>query len=918
MQSLLDWLQPRIFAPRARRVWGMLLALLTALLLGQAALIGPDSGLAKNLPIGHPSMQVFREYQSEFGGANIVLVALVNKDGSPIYTDRFLAALKQASEDVNFVPCIDRARLSSLFTRNVRYVEVVDGGFVAGDVIPADYAPSPEMFARIAENVVKAGLSGRLVTLQQDGAMVVAEVIEREPGSGNPIDLVAVAESLEAIRGRFEQPEKTLYRLREASPPFEAGEVVKQSFAPSSWREVLHPVRASKAGPDGSTVQRHFWPWQLQAETIANLDYDPNLSVHILGFAKLVGDVSAAVVQVAAFFLLTVLGTGLALAWYLGSARLALLPLACSLVAVIWEFGLLKTLGYGLDPFAILVPFLVLAVSTSHGVQYVNTWADQVVQGQPALDASISTFRRLFIPGTIALITNVAGFATIYLVPIPAVREMAINACLGMAAVIVTNKLMMPLLLARLSVSDLQGFRARRLRQTDAGQKLWHWLSGVTTRGPALAVISLSVVVLLASLYWQQHRIIGDAQAGVPELRPDARYNRDVAAIARGFELGTDVLKIIAETPPDSCVDYQTLAQVDDFTWRMRNVPGVIDATSMPLLARKIHAGFWENTPRFSVLPRNRDTLVLSTRGIESITGLLNFECTALPVIVYASDHKAETIARLIAAAERLEAENAAAFYRDHPKADAEACKARVAQRRERGAVVLERQAALDRLLAQGFSELAAREHAEVTRFDAELARLQATPYGGADCPVHFALATGNLGVMAATNAAVEHAEWPALLSVYAVILLLILVSYRSWRGWVMIGLPLVLVSCLANALMALFGIGLKVATLPVVTLAVGIGVDYGIYIYDVLQHRLAEGGKSLRQAYLETLQQTGKAVIFTGLCLAGGVAAWLFSDLQFQRDMGLLLVFMFSANMLGAVLLGPALGWLVLRRPRS
>lgn len=917
MQSLLDWLQPRIFAPQTRRAWGWLLAVLTAFLLGQAARIGPDSGLAKNLPVDDPSMQVFREYQAEFGGANIVLVALVNRDGSRIYTDRFLAALKQATEDVNFAPGIDRARLSSLFTRNVRYVEVVDGGFVAGDVIPASYAPSPEMFARIAENVGKAGLGGRLVTLQQDGAMVVAEVIDREPGTGKPVDLVAVAASLEAIRGRFEQPQKTVYRLRQATPPFAAGEIVKQTFAPPNWRDALRPVSASKTLPDGNLVQQRFWPWQLQAETVANPDYDANLSVHILGFAKLVGDVSAAVGQVAAFFLLTVLGTGLALTWYLGSARLALLPLACSLVAVVWEFGLLKTLGYGLDPFAILVPFLVLAVSTSHGVQYVNTWADQVVQGQPALAASIGTFRRLFIPGTIALITNVAGFATIYLVPIPAVREMAINACLGMAAVIVTNKLMMPLLLARLSVNDLQGFRTRRLRQTNAGQKLWHWLSGVTTRGPALAVIGLSVVVLLASLYWQQHRIIGDAQAGVPELRPDARYNQDVAAIARGFELGTDVLKIIAETPPDSCVDYQTLVQVDDFTWRMRNVPGVIDATSMPLLARKIHAGFWENAPRFNVLPRNQDTLVLSTRSIESITGLLNFECTALPVIVYAHDHKAETIARLIAAAERLEAENAAEFYREHPQADAAACEARIAQRRERGAVLLQRQAVLDRLLTQGVSEMAAREHAEVTRFDADLARLQATPYSGADCPVHFALATGNLGVMAATNAAVEHAEWPALLSVYAVILLLILVSYRSWRGWVMIGLPLVLVSCLANALMALFGIGLKVATLPVVTLAVGIGVDYGIYIYDVLQHRLAEGGKSLRQAYLETLQQTGKAVIFTGLCLAGGVAAWLFSDLQFQRDMGLLLVFMFSANMLGAVLLGPALGWLVLRKPR-
>lgn len=915
MLSLLDWLQPRLFSASARRFWGLLLALLTVLLFAQALRIKPDTGLSKNLPVGHPTMQVFRQYQAQFGGANVVLVALLQKDGSPIYNERFLAALKQATEDVNFTPGIDRALLTSLFTRNVRYIEVVDGGFVAGDVIPASYAPTPEMFARIKEGVVKAGLSGRLVTLQQDGAMVVAEVLDHEPGTGKPSDLLAVAESLEAIRGRFEQPQQFVYRLKNASALFAADETVAVRFSKPDFIDQLKRITARKTLPDGTSVQQQFWPWQLRIEALPNPNYDPNLSVHILGFAKLVGDVSAGVVQVAGFFLLTVLGTGLALAWYLGSVRLALLPLACSLVAVVWEFGLLKSFGYGLDPFAILVPFLVLAVSTSHGVQYVNTWADQVVQGSSALEASIATFRRLFIPGSIALITNVAGFATIYLVPIPAVREMAVNACLGMAAVIITNKLMMPLLLARLSLRDIASFRARRRQNLNAGDRVWQWLSGITTAGPAVGVLALSLLVLAASLYLQRDRIIGDAQAGVPELTPHSRYNQDVAAIAKGFALGTDLLKIIAETPPDSCVDYETLTQVDDFTWRMRNVEGVIESYSMPLLTRKIYSGFWENSPHFAVLPRNHDALVLSTRSIESITGLLNFECTAMPVFVYARDHKADTINTLMAAVAQLDAANASTFYADHPEADAAACTARIEQRRAHAAVMLARQEVIDALLAKGLLLADARLHPDAVRFDAEITRLQATPYTAADCPVHFALATGNLGVMAATNEVVEHAEWPALLWVYAVILLLIAVSYRSWRGWVVIGLPLLMVSCFANALMAVFGIGLKVATLPVVTLAVGIGVDYGIYIYDVLQHRLAEGQKTLRQAYFETLQQTGKAVIFTGICLAGGVMTWLFSALQFQRDMGLLLVFMFSANMLGAVLLGPALGWLVLRR---
>ena len=111
---------------------------------------------------------------------------------------------------------------------------------------------------------------------------------------------------------------------------------------------------------------------------------------------------------------------------------------------------------------------------------------------------------------------------------------------------------------------------------------------------------------------------------------------------------------------------------------------------------------------------------------------------------------------------------------------------------------------------------------------------------------------------------------------------------------------------------MAVLGIGMKTATLPVVALAAGVGVDYGIYIYATFADALAAGYQ--RQAgYFKTLKLTGKAVAFTGLTLSIGVATWLWSGLQFQRDMGKLLVFMFTANMFGALLLLPAIASFIL-----
>ncbi len=865
-QGILRRVEPALYGRRGRRVSVVTLALMTVLMLVQALRLQPDAGFDKTVPTGHPYMQVFEQYRQDLGGANAVLVALMQDEGD-IYNAGFLQSLKLATTEVEFTKGIDRTRLSSIFTRNVRYLEVVDGGFRSEDVIPADYAPSADMFARIREHVGKAGVIGRLVSEDQRGAMVYAEVLERDPASDRPTDYVHLAANLEdKVRGQLTSPDLYRLRLTRDLPPLKAGAVVETRYSDPGWRLRLGHVDVRGVGAPGAQRTIAVPGRWLSVEKLPNPAYNPHLSVHIIGFAKVVGDVSAATEEVAGYFLLTVFATFLALLLYLRDWRLAWLPMACSIIAVVWEFGLLRSAGFGLDPFSMMVPFLVLAISTSHGVQYVNTWADEVVHGHAPFEASRRTFRRLFIPGSIALLTNVAGFMTIALVPIGVIREMSVNACLGMFAVIVTNKVLMPIWLSNLNVTALERFRARRARLAAAGERLWQALSGVTRRPVAIGLWSLAAVVFGASLVLQQQRIVGDAQDGVPELRPDSVYNRDSRVIAENFSVATDIFTVIAEADPWACIDYDSLEQIDRFAWHLRNTPGVASTRALPQVARRIYAGFWEGHIKFRVLPRNHDSLVLSTKPVETSSGLLNVDCSAMPVYVYTEDHRATTIHTVTAAVERFNADNREAFHAAHPDADRGACAERLRLRRQ-GEVVDD----------------------------------------GTPCPLNFAMASGNVGVMAATNAVVEDNEIKSILWVYAVIGVLIVLTYRSLAGVLVIGLPLLMVSIFANALMAVFGIGLKVATLPVVTLAVGIGVDYGIYIYDVLRHHLDEG-MDLREAYVATLRQTGKAVIFTGLCLAGGVAAWLFSGLQFQRDMGLLLVVMFLANMLGAVLLGPAL----------
>ncbi|MBX6419523.1 MAG: MMPL family transporter [Nevskia sp.] len=910
-QRLLRVVEPLIYGPRARRGLAVFLIATTAALLAQALRLHTDAGFEKSVPLAHPYMQVFQQYQAQFGGADTVLVALERESGE-IYDARFLAELKAATDQVFFMPGIFRAHVHSLFTPDVVYYEVVEGGFGGGmRVIPPDYRPTPEMLARIRANVAKAGLIGRLVSRDQHGALIAAEVLDTDPATGQRLDAVRLAHALEdQVRARFASPKKYQYRLKRAVPPFAAGEVVRETFQPPPWDFRWRGFTATKITAEGRSVSVSLRGRDVEVIAADNPQYDPDLKIHIIGFAKLAGEIADAASGVVLFFALALLGTLLALWLDLGSLRLALLPLSCSLAAVVWELGLLKTFGYGLDPFAILVPFLVLAVSTSHGVQYVNFWVDELAQGRGSFEASRETFRRLFVPGTLALLTNLAGFLTIAQVPIGIIREMAVNAGLGMFAVIVANKLTMPLALSALRLRDAEAFRRRLARREARLSALWSRLACVTEKPVAVTLVACSLAILGVSWKLQQGRIVGDVGRAVPELRPDAVYNRDVRAIAANFDLGVDLLTPVAEAEPNSCTDYAALAQIDRFGWRMLNTPGVVELDSIAHWLRQANAAFNDNAIKFQVLPRNQNVLALLNSKITTQSGLLNWDCTAMPVPIYAADHKAETIAALTQAVARYDADNAREFFASHPEVDAADCQAKTVARHRLGAAREAQRRYVEQRHALGVSdERLLQEPAYRAQEQAVAEAAAALAAHRKTCPVHFALGLGNLSVMAATNEVVRESERSTVLWVYAAVALFILLAYRSRAALAAIVVPLFMVSIFCNALMAILGIGLKVATLPVVALGVGIGVDYGIYIYAVLREQLATRALSLRQAYTQTLRRTGKAVVFTGVCLTLGVATWLCSGLQFQRDMGMLLLFMFTANMLGAVVLLPA--WL-------
>ncbi len=156
-------------------------------------------------------------------------------------------------------------------------------------------------------------------------------------------------------------------------------------------------------------------------------------------------------------------------------------------------------------------------------------------------------------------------------------------------------------------------------------------------------------------------------------------------------------------------------------------------------------------------------------------------------------------------------------------------------------------------------------------------------------------------------------AESQMLLYVYAAVIVLCFITFRSWRAVVVAVVPLAITSILCEALMVWLGIGVKVATLPVIALGVGIGVDYALYLLSVqlAQQRkghAADRGVQERRAVHRQGRGAGRHHAGRRRHHLG-----LVSPIKFQADMGILLTFMFLWNMIGALVLIPALSYFLL-----
>ncbi len=558
-----------------------------------------------------------------------------------------------------------------------------------------------------------------------------------------------------------------------------------------------------------------------------------DLSIHIIGDEKKLADLVDGFSKVLIFFAVALVITTILLYHYSRCIKSTIIPLLCSLIAVIWQLGTLNLIGMGVGVFSVLVPFLVFAIAVSHGVQMINGIAHESAKGENKLNAARITFHHLHRPGMVALLSDGMGFAMLFMIDIGAIQDLALVASIGVALVIFTNLVLLPILMSYFGVSQ----RCIEHAQYKQNQKsrLWEFTARFTEKPYARFAMVAALVLAIWGGYKGLDLKVGDLDKGAPELRADSRYNLDNVYIIDNFTTSTDLMTIFVGTKAGSCEAFKTIELVERLGWQLTNTQGVQSVSSPATRARMNRYLSNEGNLRFMSLTRDERVLsrAMASDGY-SISGGVDENCNQQRLSLGLTDHKAQTLQGVVNVVREFAREND-------------------------------------------------------------------------DQDVWFRLGDGNAVHEAATNEVIETSQYTILSYVYAVVAFMVLITFRSWRAVACILIPLILTSVMSQGLMAILGIGVKVATLPVIALGVGIGVDYGIYIYSRLVSYL-ELNHSLKDAYLETLKTTGKAVFFTGITLSVGVATWIYSPIKFQADMGVLLTFMFLWNMIGALVLLPAL----------
>lgn len=538
-------------------------------------------------------------------------------------------------------------------------------------------------------------------------------------------------------------------------------------------------------------------------------------------------------------------------------------PILTGIFSAIWGLGFVSLMGFNFDPIMLVIPFIMTARDLSHGIQWQGRYYDELGRTGDKMAACEATANAMLMPGLLAVFANIAGIIFISVGNIPVLRQIGIGGAVWMGASVAMVFVFQPILMSYLPVPQI---RTRSWLQRLTNTKLYtgyhsigRWLNTIpVTRGILRTVLLLGgACLIIIGVVSERHVRIGYQTAGTPIYKTSAKINQDTAEISRFVP--TNLGWIVLQTPDfpssQSSIGIDTLRMTDDLAAYLMNRGDVNSVLGFSTLASKpmnmlLHNGY----PKYFALP---DTNQLSA----NLWGF--FFAAAAP-------------------------DEAQTFFANAPSMTS---------------------ACIRLLLPDHTYSRLRRLREDLDTFVGE--RVMPDP---ALKQVKLRYLGGDAGLYLATDDVTAHLNLVNLSLTLAAIFLGCAVAFRSLVAGVLFALSCVAANFVAFVYMNDRSIGLTVDTLPVISLGIGLGIDYGIYTVARIRDEVISG-LALNDAITNALCSTGLWVFSTFAVMVGGILAWVFSPLLFHSEMSVLLILLMGANLVTGLLILPAfIAW---RRPR-
>ncbi len=843
---------------RFRIAVSIAVAIVTVFFAYHAAQLKLVTSFAELLPQNHPYIQIHNRFSGTFGGANNIMIMLEVKEGS-VFTPETLNKIWRMTQAVDKVYGVNHNQIESIAHRTVRYLKVAAGGTMRAQPVMVGEIKTPEEAAAIRRIVHNAeNIYGLLISLDDKAALIRANFIEGK------LDYQRI----------FEEINQTVVA------PFE----------------------------------------------------DANTTIYVAGEPRLYGWVYDYAGEIKYIFIATTVMLWILLYLYFRDWRGALRPTISGVFAAIWGLGFMHLIGLSLDPLVMVIPFFVTARAVSHSVQMHDRYYETYGRTGDKNEAIIDAFAELFVPTLSGILTDAFGVLVILLVPIVLLQKLAIGASFWIMTIVVSELLLNPIV-----YYYLEPPKTHIIHQRERGgfkRVIDRCVTAVLSRTGRRATFAITVASIVVSAHFWQSLVIGDPTSASPILRADAPYNVSHQRIQQKFG-GVEPLIVVAEGyDRDAMKDPRMLRRMEEFQRTLERDPGIGYSFSLADIIRAVNMVFHELEPKWGVIPDSWVDvgglffIYFSGSPPTETAKYVDPSYTTAHVTFFCKDHKGGNIRRIIKRAkdfiygaqmedlglqvEERDGTVAITAVGDQPNWEragpswVESAQATDGGPFQAGDVVV-------RVGKVPVHDLASwrlgwqKETATKTLVDVALQRDGTVVEETISVPwkASFKLAGGLIGVLAAANEELLRNDLLMNLLGFGTIYFVLLFTYRSFAAGIYMLIPLLVANGIVNAYMGARNIGININTLPVVTVGVGFGIDYALYIVSrvIEEYKLKPDWE---YAVHEACVTSGKAVTFTAVSMIAGTLFWTFSRIRFDSEMGLLLALWMGISFIGSMTLLP------------